>query len=75
MVSEQIADLIGSHLPFTLTPEQREAALRLGAFIADPRSERCFALRGYAGVLQLNQIAGSFNAVENRLGLHVQTGP
>ena len=49
MVSEQIADLIGSHLPFTLTPEQREAALRLGAFIADPRSERCFALRGYAG--------------------------
>ena len=33
------------------------------------------ALRGYAGVLQLNQIAGSFNAVENRLGLHVQTGP
>lgn len=49
MVSEQIADLIGSHLPFVLTPEQREAALRLGAFIADPRSERCFALRGYAG--------------------------
>ena len=49
MVSEQIADLIGSHLPFTLTPEQREATLRLGAFIADPRNERCFALRGYAG--------------------------
>lgn len=33
------------------------------------------ALAGYAGVLQLNQIAGSFNVVENRLGLHVQTGP
>lgn len=33
------------------------------------------ALRGFAGVLQLNQIAGSSNVVENRLGLHVQTGP
>lgn len=33
------------------------------------------ALRGYSGVLQLNQIAGSLNVVENRLGLHVQTGP
>lgn len=33
------------------------------------------ALRGFAGVMQLNQIAGSSNVVENRLGLHVQTGP
>lgn len=49
MVQEQIADLIAAELPFALTEEQREAALRLGAFIADPRSDRCFALRGYAG--------------------------
>lgn len=49
MVSEQIAELIAAELPFTLNEEQREAALRLGAFIADPRNERCFALRGYAG--------------------------
>lgn len=49
MVQEQIAELIAAELPFALTEEQREAALRLGAFVADPRSERCFALRGYAG--------------------------
>ena len=49
MVSEQIAELIADELPFTLNEEQREAALRLGAFIADPRNERCFALRGYSG--------------------------
>lgn len=49
MLQEQIAELIAAELPFELTEEQREAALRLGAFVADPRSERCFALRGYAG--------------------------
>ena len=49
MVQEQIAELIAAELPFALTEEQREATLRLGAFIADPRSERCFALRGFAG--------------------------
>lgn len=49
MVQEQIAELIAAELPFSLTEEQQEAALRLGAFIADPRSERCFVLRGYAG--------------------------
>lgn len=33
------------------------------------------ALKGFEGVLQLNQIAGSANVAENRLGLLVQTGP
>ena len=46
----------------------RAALLRHAAVEAD-------ALRGFSGVLQLNQIAGSSNVVENRLGLHVQTGP
>lgn len=33
------------------------------------------ALRGFGGVLQLNQIAGSGNATGNQLGLSVQGGP
>lgn len=49
MIQQQIASLIAAELPFELTEEQQEAALRLGAFMADPRPERCFALRGYAG--------------------------
>lgn len=41
--------MIAAELPFALTEEQQEAARRLGAFVADPRTERCFALRGFAG--------------------------
>lgn len=33
------------------------------------------ALRGFDGVLQLNQIAGSGNATDNHLSISVQTGP
>lgn len=49
MIQDHIASLIAAELPFALTEEQQEAATRLGAFVADPRPERCFALRGYAG--------------------------
>lgn len=31
------------------TPHQAEAALRIGAFLADPRDRQAFILRGYAG--------------------------
>ncbi len=46
----------------------------------DPRASRrvgveASALRGFDGVLQLNQIAGSGNATENRLSISVQGGP
>lgn len=46
----------------------------------DPRTSRrvgveASALRGFDGVLQLNQIAGSGNATENRLSLSVQGTP
>jgi hypothetical protein len=46
----------------------------------DPRASRrvgveASALRGFDGVLQLNQIAGSGNATENRLSLSVQGSP
>jgi len=33
------------------------------------------ALRGFEGVLQLNQIAGSANSIGNQLVLSVSTGP
>lgn len=57
-------------LPLPASPAQRPAAAGIRqALVAGD------ALRGYAGVLQLNQIAGSFNAVENRLGLQLQAGP
>ena len=48
--------------------------------ISDPRTTRrvgveASALRGFDGVLQLNQIAGSGNATENRLSISVQGSP
>jgi len=48
--------------------------------VNDPRSTRrvgveASALRGFDGVLQLNQIAGSGNATENRLSVSVQGTP
>ncbi len=48
--------------------------------ISDPRGTRrvgveASALRGFDGVLQLNQIAGSGNATENRLSISVQGNP
>lgn len=46
----------------------------------DPRTTRrvgveASALRGFDGVLQLNQIAGSGNATENRFSISVQSTP
>lgn len=70
MVQEQIADLIGEQLPFALTEEQREAALRLGAFVADPRTERCFALRGYAGTGKTT-LVGALVKVLKKVGIPV----
>ena len=48
--------------------------------VSDPRATRkvgvdASAMRGFDGVLQLNQIAGSANATENRLGISVQGTP
>lgn len=65
--SPQLAAPRSSPLPASAA-RGRAALLRHAAVEAD-------ALRGFSGVLQLNQIAGSSNVVENRLGLHVQTGP
>ena len=48
--------------------------------VTDPRATRRVgveesALRGFDGVLQLNQIAGSGNATENRFSISVQGTP
>ena len=48
--------------------------------VSDPRATRrvgveATALRGFEGVLQLNQIAGSGNATENQLSISVQGTP
>lgn len=48
--------------------------------VTDPRATRrvgveASALRGFDGVLQLNQIAGSGNATENRFSISVQGTP
>lgn len=58
------------HGPLPQAPALRTAAqgIRRAAIEAS-------ALRGFEGVLQINQIAGSANLAENRLGLLVQTGP
>lgn len=50
------------------------------AIVSDPRATRrvgveASALRGFDGVLQLNQIAGSGNATENRFSISVQGTP
>ena len=68
-LAEQPAGLVPARpVPASTTPRPAAAGIRQALVAGD-------ALRGYAGVLQLNQIAGSFNAVENRLGLQLQTGP
>ncbi len=50
------------------------------SIVTDPRATRrvgveASALRGFDGVLQLNQIAGSGNATENRFSISVQGTP
>ncbi len=50
------------------------------SIVTDPRATRrvgveASALRGFDGVLQLNQIAGSGNATENRFSMSVQGTP
>lgn len=56
------------------TPTPHAAPLREAARGLRRASVGASALQGFDGVLQINQIAGSANAVENRLGLLVQSG-
>ena len=40
---------IAAEFPHDFTPHQREAVAEIGSFLADPRNDRAFVLRGYAG--------------------------
>lgn len=64
------AQVSGHHAGLPQAP-----ALRAAAQGVRRASVQASALRGFEGVMQINQIAGSANVAENRLGLLVQTGP
>lgn len=49
MIEDLFAEHIAAEFPHALTEQQKEAARQIGAFLADPRSDRAFILRGYAG--------------------------
>lgn len=40
---------IAAEFPHNFTSHQREAVAEIGSFLADPRNDRAFVLRGYAG--------------------------
>ena len=40
---------IAAAFPHEFTPHQREAVSAIGSFLADPRNDQAFVLRGYAG--------------------------
>ena len=49
MIEDLFAEHIAAEFPHALTEQQKEAARQIGSFLADPRSDRAFILRGYAG--------------------------
>lgn len=49
MLYKVFAQHLQQSFPHRFTPHQAEAALRIGAFMADPRERQTFILRGYAG--------------------------
>jgi hypothetical protein len=64
-----------ARLHWSDTPTPRAPPLRSAAMGVRRAELGAAALQGFEGVVQLNQIAGSANLAENRLGLLVQTGP
>lgn len=57
MISELFARHIAQEFPHSFTPLQHEAALKIGEFLSDPRSEQTFVLRGYAGTGKTSLVA------------------
>lgn len=49
MIEKLFAEHIAAEFPHALTAQQEEAAREIGAFLGDPRSDRAFILKGYAG--------------------------
>lgn len=57
MIEDLFAEHIAAEFPHALTEQQHEAARLIGAFLSDPRSDRAFILRGYAGTGKTSLIA------------------
>lgn len=55
--SSLFAKAIADEFPFAFTPHQQQAAERIGAFLADPRDNQAFILRGYAGTGKTSLVA------------------
>lgn len=55
--SELFASAIRDEFPFALTTDQLAAAVRIGEFLADPRDDQAFILRGYAGTGKTSLVA------------------
>lgn len=51
------ADAIANEFPHELTSHQMAAAARIGEFLADPRDDMAFILRGYAGTGKTSLVA------------------
>lgn len=51
------ARAIADEFPHVFTPHQQQAAERIGAFLADPRDNQAFILRGYAGTGKTSLVA------------------
>lgn len=55
--SQLFAQAIAEEFPHVFTPHQQKAAERIGAFLADPRDNQAFILRGYAGTGKTSLVA------------------
>lgn len=55
--SDLFAQAIAEEFPHEFTPHQMMAASRIGAFLADPRDNQAFILRGYAGTGKTSLVA------------------
>lgn len=55
--SHLFAQAIADEFPHAFTPHQQQAADRIGAFLADPRDNQAFILRGYAGTGKTSLVA------------------
>lgn len=51
------AQAIADEFPHAFTPHQVQAAQRIGKFLADPRDNQAFILRGYAGTGKTSLVA------------------
>lgn len=55
--SSLFAQAIADEFPHAFTPHQEKAAQRIGSFLADPRDNQAFILRGYAGTGKTSLVA------------------